>query len=1519
MTAIVPVQAQVTFAGSQVGLAAGTWSAPVGAATDGKGNIFIADRGTNSIVELSPAGTSFSAPVTILTGLSGPSGIAADSNGNVFVSDTGNNRILMLPFVQGAFAVPVTVASGFNAPNGIALDTADNLYVADSGNNRVVELPLLGSVYAAPVAVSLGLNNPMGVAVDGSRNLFIADTGNQRIVKQLYVAGGYAAQQSFWSAQMTPVGISVDKSDDLFISDSANARVLEEPWFAAANRFSNAIVIGTGFVSPAGVVTDANRNVYVADSARAQVVEVSTGSINFNAVNIGSSAADVTYNFSIAPGVTLGGTNIYTQGARGQDFADAGGSTCIAKAYSTLTYCGVNVEFTPLISGTRRGAVVLADANGNPLATAFISGVGKGPQVAVYPGTVTTLGVQLSAPAGVAVDGSGNLYIADSGNNRIVEIPRVGNGYGSQIPLTQNGLINPMGLAVDGAGNLYVASNGNDKVAKLPWMGTGFGQPVKISLALSGPSSVAVDPGGDLYISDTLDARIDELSWTGTSYSTVQQVGSYHKAPTGVAVDGTGEVYFTDPYQSQISEIVCCGITYAVQNDMNTVKTSFPSAIAVDGNSNLYILDTGNNRVIMLPWSGSSYGKQITIATGFNAPGAIAIDGNDRIFVADTGNNQIVEIDMSIPSQMNFANSYLGSTSPDGEHLGQVENVGNEPMDINSVSYPPDFPEAAGVNSPCEEVGAIGQGQSCQISANFTPQAAGNPLTESIVVVGSFLGSAATELTFPMTGTALGKQAQTITFPSLPGMTYGTPPLALSASASSGLPITYTIVSGPAVLQNGGKVLRITGAGTVVIAAAQAGNSTYWAANAIEISCIVAPATLTVTPASTAVYYGAVPVSFGYTISGFVNGDYAAVATTGRPVITSNATTTSPAGTYVLTASQGGLAAANYTFAFAQSTLIVGKARLYVAANNVIRNYGFPMKNLTWYLAGFVNGDNAGVVAGAPTLTTPANSGSPVGTYPILVSPGTLTATNYFFVGANGTVTVNPAPILVTPASQTMVYGSQVPQLTYWLSGLLNGDLADVVHGSPIIATNATQKSSVGTYTITSQLGTLAAANYTFKLSTGVLKINKAPLIAVPANASMTYGDKLPSFSYKLTGFVGADTAVASVSGSPVFNTAANPTSRPGVYAVLIGTGTLTSSNYYFSFGTGALTIGKATITITPSQVSKNYGAPLPALTYRGSGFLNGDGGSTIQGVPSLSTPATAASPVGNYPVTCAVGSLTSSSYNFNCVSGTLTVNKAVIAVKGASLAMTYGGALPALTYQMSGFVNGDSANSISGVPLLSTVATARSAVGAYPVTVSMGSLVSANYAFVLSNGTIAVQKALLKVNASSQAMTYGAALPALTYTVTGFLNGDSQNTAITGAPQISTIATHASASGRYAITPALGSLAAANYTFAFVPGWLTVNQATLTVSANNVTMQVGGVVPALTYSTTGWVNGDTQVALTGAPVLTTNATSTSAAGSYAIVVMPGTMKSANYQLVCVNGTLIASQSSATLHRALPR
>ena len=160
-------------------------------------------------------------------------------------------------------------------------------------------------------------------------------------------------------------------------------------------------------------------------------------------------------------------------------------------------------------------------------------------------------------------------------------------------------------------------------------------------------------------------------------------------------------------------------------------------------------------------------------------------------------------------------------------------------------------------------------------------------------------------------------------------------------------------------------------------------------------------------------------------------------------------------------------------------------------------------------------------------------------------------------------------------------------------------------------------------------------------------------------------------------------------------------------------------------------------------------------------------------------------------------------------------------------------------------------------------------------------------------------------MTAQNSSKVYDTVNPGFTYTMTGFVNGQTRATATTGAPTLTTTAITTSAAGSYAITAGLGTLAAANYSFTLVNGTLTITKVTLTTTAFNASRVYGVTNPAFTYAMTGFVNGDTQAtATTGVPSLTTTATTSSADGTYPITGALGTLTSTSYTFVFVNATL---------------
>ena len=228
---------------------------------------------------------------------------------------------------------------------------------------------------------------------------------------------------------------------------------------------------------------------------------------------------------------------------------------------------------------------------------------------------------------------------------------------------------------------------------------------------------------------------------------------------------------------------------------------------------------------------------------------------------------------------------------------------------------------------------------------------------------------------------------------------YGDAPFTVSATASSGLSVTFSIASGPASVN--GTSITITGAGLVTVSASQAGDQNWNPAPNVQQSFTVAKAPLSVTADNQSRPYGTANPALTGTIAGILNGD--AISAT----YSTAATTGSPAGAYnIVPAVSGPLA--NYNTTTNNGVLTVTPAPLTVRADDKSRTYGTTNPPFTFTGTGFVNGETATVLAGSPSLSTTAGTNSPVGSYPIVASQGTLSDANYSFTFANGTLTVTP-------------------------------------------------------------------------------------------------------------------------------------------------------------------------------------------------------------------------------------------------------------------------------------------------------------------------------------------------------------------------------------------------------------------------------------------------------------------------------------------------------------------------------
>ena len=497
------------------------------------------------------------------------------------------------------------------------------------------------------------------------------------------------------------------------------------------------------------------------------------------------------------------------------------------------------------------------------------------------------------------------------------------------------------------------------------------------------------------------------------------------------------------------------------------------------------------------------------------------------------------------------------------------------------------------------------------------------------------------------------------------------------------------------------------------------------------------------------------------------------------------------------------------------------------------------------------------------------------------------------------TLTVNKATLTATADDKSKTYGETNPALTISYSGFVGSESESDLTTAPTAATTATDASVVGDYPITVSGG--SDDNYAINPVDGTLTVNKATLTATADDKSKTYGEANPALTISYSGFVEGDSE-SDLTTAPTAATTATNASVVGDYTITVSGGS--DDNYDFNLVNGTLTVNKTTLTVTAEDKSKIYGEDNPVLTVSYNGFIGSDSESDLTAAPAASTTATAASGVGDYPITVSGGA--DDNYDFSYTDGTLTVGKATLTATADDKSKTYGEVNPTLTISYSGFVGSESESDLTTAPTAATTATDASGVGDYAITVSGGS--DDNYDINLLNGTLTVSEATLTVTVDNQSKTYGEANPELTFSYSGFVGSDSESD-LTTAPTTATAATTVSGAGTYPITVSGGI--DDNYLFSYENATLTIDKATLTATADNQSKTYGDANPALTISYSGFVGSDTKSDIDAPPAASTTATDASAVGDYTISVSGGNDE--NYDLNPVDGTLTIEKATLTV------
>jgi sugar lactone lactonase YvrE len=446
---------------------------------------------------------------------------------------------------------------------------------------------------------------------------------------------------------------------------------------------------------------------------------------------VGTTSTTQTATLTFSTAGTLGTIAVLTQGAPNLDFNVATGGTCaVNAAYSVGQTCTVEYTFTPTHPGSRYGGVTLSTISGTLLATAYIDGTGAGPQIIFAPGKQINLGGNFTEPTGMAVDGSGNVFVTDDQKGTVTEL-LAASGYATAVQLGGSSFEGPWGIAVDGAGNVFVADSLHNAVKEIVAAG-GYKTVQPVGSGFLTPYAVTVDGSGNIFVADTGNQAVKEIFAAG-GYTTVNTLGGSYKFsnPLGIAVDQSGNVFVAASYPAaaNISEIPAAG-GYTTVNPVGS-GLSNPIGVAVDGVGNVFVADSFNHAVKELI-AASGYATVNTLGTSnLSYPSGIALDGSGNVFVTDIVNIQVAKLDYADPPSLTFATTNVGSTSSDSPQTVTITNDGNTNLTFSvpgsgtNPSITPGF--TIGNTSTCPQLSTfasaatLAPGASCTDIVSFSP------------------------------------------------------------------------------------------------------------------------------------------------------------------------------------------------------------------------------------------------------------------------------------------------------------------------------------------------------------------------------------------------------------------------------------------------------------------------------------------------------------------------------------------------------------------------------------------------------------------------------------------------------------------------------------------------------------------------------------------------------------------------------------------------------------------------------
>ena len=397
---------EVSFPSSNQTTLASNFYYPISLATDGSGDIYVADYDSTQVDKVPAGGGQMT---TIGSGLNSPAGVAVDGAGDVFIADQGHSRVVELPAGGGS---QTTVGTNLLSPIAVAVDALGDVFILDQGAgvDSVIKVPADGG---PQTNVGSGVGGAQGIAVDGAGNLFVADSANDRIVE--FPANGNSAIVVI-DGLISPTGVAVDSSGDVYVADYGNNRVLEV--MVNAGTYT---VLGTGLVNPSGVALDGAGNVYITDTGNTRLVELPRSqppTLSFDSTSVGQVSTDSPQTVAIAnignEPLTFSAISFPADFVEGSSLS-SGDSFCATSATVGVgETCYLPIDFKPAHSGALSESLTVKDntLNATNAAQSFpLKGTG-----------VSSQSVSLSATS----LSFGSVYIGSSGNSQTVTLTNNG-------------------------------------------------------------------------------------------------------------------------------------------------------------------------------------------------------------------------------------------------------------------------------------------------------------------------------------------------------------------------------------------------------------------------------------------------------------------------------------------------------------------------------------------------------------------------------------------------------------------------------------------------------------------------------------------------------------------------------------------------------------------------------------------------------------------------------------------------------------------------------------------------------------------------------------------------------------------------------------------------------------------------------------------------------------------------------------------------------------------------------------